>query len=228
MFLIIGHRGAAGVEPENTLPSFESAWRSGVDAIELDVQRVEDELVVIHDDTLERTTNGIGPVAAQSLADLQALDAGNGYGVPTLSKVLAAAPPNALINIELKGKRTAELAAAATLAHPDLRFIASSFSHDELRDFVNVPHRADIAPLFHYWRNVPSRAESFAPRFVNISARIATESRVARLRERGWRVLVYTVNDRATGEALKRFGVSGVFTDYPDRLMPLRESENPA
>lgn len=223
MFLIIGHRGAAGISPENTLPSFEAAWTAGVDAIELDVQRVEDSLVVIHDSTLERTTNAQGPVAALTVAELAALDAGNGAGVPTLGQVLEIAPKGAWINIELKGRETAELAARATLERDDCAFIVSSFDHDELARFSGFAHRADVAPLFHQWRNVVKRATRFQPRFVNISARIATRKRVAQLTAHGWKVLVYTVNDRATAEALKGFGVAGVFTDYPGRLMPLRE-----
>ena len=82
-FPIIGHRGAAGLEPENTLRSFSRAVRLGVDAVELDVHWVHDELIVIHDDTLERTTNGTGPLDSISLAELRELDAGAGERIPT-------------------------------------------------------------------------------------------------------------------------------------------------
>src|SRR6476646_6451219 len=87
-FLIIGHRGAAGLEPENTLRSFTRALRIGVDAIELDVYCVDGKLVVIHDDTLERTTNGRGDVMAMSYDALRRLDAGSGERIPTLDEVL--------------------------------------------------------------------------------------------------------------------------------------------
>lgn len=113
--LIIGHRGAAGLSPENTLPSFRRAWALGVNAVELDVHLVEDELVVIHDDTLERTTNGQGPVAGRSLAALRGLDAGGGWPIPLLREVVAALPAGAGLNVELKGTGTA---AAGGFLHP--------------------------------------------------------------------------------------------------------------
>src|SRR4051794_29972802 len=106
-FLIIGHRGAAGLEPENTLRSFARAIEIGVDAIELDVYCVDDRLVVIHDDTLERTTNGRGEVMKSTFAALRQLDAGRGERIPTLEEVFAAVPERLTVNVELKGSGTA-------------------------------------------------------------------------------------------------------------------------
>ena len=87
--LVIGHRGAAGLVPENTLPSFRRACDCGVGAVELDVYAVEQELIVIHDDTLERTTNGTGPVMGRPIAELRRLDAGGGWPIPLLAEVEA-------------------------------------------------------------------------------------------------------------------------------------------
>ena len=106
-FVCIGHRGASGYEPENTLSSFERAIAMGCRWIELDVYQVEGELIVIHDSTLDRTTNGQGRVASQTLAYLRSLDAGNGQQIPTLTEVISAVDHRAGINIELKGKHTA-------------------------------------------------------------------------------------------------------------------------
>ena len=108
-FLCIGHRGAGGLEPENTLRSIRKALALGVDGVEIDVYAVEGQLVVIHDETLERTTNGAGHVEAQSFEYLRSLDAGMGEKVPTLREVLDIVDRRAFVNIELKGRETAAL-----------------------------------------------------------------------------------------------------------------------
>jgi len=100
--LCIGHRGAMGHEPENTLLSFQKAIKLGAPCLELDVYWVDDEIVVIHDDRLERTTNGVGLVADQTLAYLRSLDAGKGQQIPTLAEVCQAVHPGTCLNIELK------------------------------------------------------------------------------------------------------------------------------
>src|SRR5579864_6905519 len=101
---VVGHRGAMGHCPENTLASFERGLELGADWIELDVHLSRDgELIVIHDETLERTTNGHGLVRDHTLADLQALDAGDGQRIPTLNEVLTwARERGAVVDIEIK------------------------------------------------------------------------------------------------------------------------------
>lgn len=103
MVNIIGHRGAPTEAPENTLASFRRALELGVAAVELDVQLTRDgRLAVIHDETLDRTTNGRGPVADFTLAELQKLDAGNGEPIPALEEVLELARGRAHLAVELK------------------------------------------------------------------------------------------------------------------------------
>lgn len=105
---IIGHRGAAGLEPENTLRSFKRAIELGVDMIECDVRLCRTgELVVIHDPTLDRTTSGQGAVSEKSLSELTDLDAGQGDHVLTLPEVFRIIPANVSLNIELKASGTA-------------------------------------------------------------------------------------------------------------------------
>jgi len=100
---IIGHRGASGYAPENTLESFDLAIRQGVSVIELDVHRcASGELVVIHDETLDRTTNGKGSVAKMTLNELKELDAGNGNSVPALEDVFETVARRVKINIEIR------------------------------------------------------------------------------------------------------------------------------
>ncbi|MAA48702.1 MAG: hypothetical protein CMP83_00915, partial [Gammaproteobacteria bacterium] len=91
-FLVIGHRGAAGLAPENTLPSFRKALDMGCQGVELDVHAVNDasgeqQLVVIHDDTVDRTTNGRGPVSLHTIEQIAELDAGDGNRIPRLAEV---------------------------------------------------------------------------------------------------------------------------------------------
>ncbi len=107
-YLLFGHRGAPHFEPENTIPSFLRAISDGCNAIELDVHRTRDgHLVVFHDDTLERTTNGTGRVAEHTLAELKALNAaaiwkGRQEQIPTLQEVVDALPKRVIFNFEIK------------------------------------------------------------------------------------------------------------------------------
>ncbi|HOS41511.1 MAG TPA: glycerophosphodiester phosphodiesterase family protein, partial [Spirochaetota bacterium] len=138
-FLVIGHRGACGYEPENTLRSFEKAIALGAHMVELDVHRCRTgELVVIHDNRLERTTNGSGYVAEKTLDELRALDAGGGERIPLLREVVERVGVRAAINIELKGAGTAgpvsELIerTVGSGGYDTSHFLVSSFDHREL------------------------------------------------------------------------------------------------
>jgi glycerophosphoryl diester phosphodiesterase len=222
-FLIIGHRGAAGLEPENTLRSFTRAIELGVDAIELDVYCVDGELVVIHDDTLERTTDGHGDVMATSFDALRRLDAGNGERIPTLTEVLQLVQSRVIVNIELKGAGTAAPVAACIAAHPRVDVLVSSFDHAELARFRAVDSQTRVAPLFH--RTVTRMfdiATSLRAWSINLSERLATAERLRAIAANGYRVLVYTVNEPTVGERLKAGGADGIFTDFPDRMLILR------
>ncbi len=230
-FVVIGHRGAAGLVPENTLPGFQRAYELGVDAIELDVHRVEHRLAVIHDDTLERTTNGKGPVAALSLTSLKSLDAGGAASVPLLEEVLEALPEPVAINIELKGRGTAALVADLLRTHHELlspdRCMVSSFDHLMLLRFRQIAEDlpVSIAPLYHQWRgtwrNTTSRCKT---KWLNLSEKLVTAARMRELGDAGLQVLAYTVNTAERALELQVLGVRGVFTDRPDLLVPLFRS----
>jgi glycerophosphoryl diester phosphodiesterase len=105
--MIIGHRGAAALEPENTLLSIERAMNIGVDAVEIDVHLSKDkELVVIHDATVDRTTNGTGPVSSYTVQEIKRLDAGKGEAIPTLQEVIDFIDRRVMLVIELKEEGT--------------------------------------------------------------------------------------------------------------------------
>lgn len=217
-FLLIGHRGAAGLEPENTLAAFREAVRIGVDGVELDVRCVGGELVVFHDEQLDRTTDGHGALANASLESLRRLDAGHGERVPTLEEVLAAVPERVLVNVELKGPGTAA-AAADLLAGSRRRLLVSSFDHERLRAFrARCPH-TPVAPLVGAWSSgVEALARSLNAWSVNLAWRVVTAARVAEVRSWGCRCLVFTVNSVARARRLRAMGADGIFTDYPNRM----------
>jgi len=220
--LIIGHRGAAGLEPENTLPSFIRAVSLGVDAVELDVHVCDNRLCVIHDSELTRTTNGSGRVSERTLRELRQLDAGNGAQIPFLEEVFDVIPEHIGINVELKGPGTAAPLAEFLRRYPARDVLVSSFRHDELAQFFDLAPDAPIAPLFDRWHGDPiAVARSFRSRFVNISRKIAGTEQCSMLQDAGFSLLVYTVNRLANASTLFASGISGVFTDYPDRIRPV-------
>ena len=225
--LVIGHRGAAGLLPENTLAGFAHAVELGVDGVELDVRMAGSEVVVIHDERVDRTTNGTGVVSELGFAALRRLDAGDGQRIPTLGEVLQLIPRHVMVNIELKGAGTARPVAgivgdlAASRRTADLpSLLVSSFDHDELRRFREICPDVPCAPLVDRWSNdLESAVGALDAWSVNLSLRAATEAHVRAVRSWGPRCLVFTVNDPARAYALSALGVTGVFTDYPDRFV---------
>lgn len=225
--MIIGHRGAAGLYPENTLAGFAGAVELGVDGVELDVRMAGPEVVVVHDERVDRTTNGTGMVSELGLAELRSLDAGDGQRIPTLAEVLDLVPRHVMVNIELKGSGTALPVAAVVGDRADVgqttdlpSLLVSSFDHDELRRFREACPGVPCAPLASRWSDsLESVAGELDAWSVNLSQRAATEAHVQAVRSWGRRCLVFTVNDPHRVPALTAMGVTGVFTDYPDRLV---------
>lgn len=216
-FLIIGHRGAAGLAPENTMKAFRRAFACGVDAVELDVHAVDSRLVVIHDATVDRTTNGRGRVSGYSLADLGTLDAGDGEAIPLLEEVMQALPAEVGINIELKGPGTAALLAATPLDVANT--LVSSRDLRRLRAFRRARPDAMCAPVFRMpYPDMAGAARAVDAWSINIRNDLATPRRIGRLLDAGFRVLVFTVNDGERARELRQRGVSGVFSDFPDRV----------
>ena len=222
--LCIGHRGACGHEPENTLRSVRRALELGAQGIEIDVHFVDGELVVIHDAKLERTTNGHGYVARKSFADLRALDAGQGERIPTLREVFETVNRAAFINIELKGKGTAGPVRALVREFVEHRgwryedFLVSSFNRAELRA-VTDPQIPIGLLLTRPTRLYALSARRVRASAVNPAARYVTAGFVEDAHRRGWRVFAYTVNAPQEIERLRRLGVDGVFSDYPERVV---------
>ena len=221
-----GHRGARGHAPENTLTSVQQALDLGADGIEVDVHWADGQLMVIHDDTLERTTDGFGPVAEKSFDYLRSLDAGEGESIPTLAEVFDAVQRRAIINVELKGAGTAE-PVVRLIEHyvrkQDWRyedFLISSFDLAQIRAVKNLLPAIRTGALIE---KVPSGQAEFAARLgawsLHPSKRCVTSGLVADAHRRGLKVFVYTVNRPAEIALVNRLGADGVFTDYPERVV---------
>jgi glycerophosphoryl diester phosphodiesterase len=238
--LILGHRGASAYAPENTLAAFRRALELGADGFELDVTLSADGVpVVIHDDTVDRTTDGNGAVAELSVARLKTLDAGRWRGpqfagerLPTLEEVFTEFGAQAVINIELKrdASPARELAAKVVSlirAHRlGSRVVVSSFYYDNLRRVKQLDPALPVGLLYspdEPWRVVRAvlrpevRAEAHHPHFCMFNALTRRWYRAA-----GRRVNVWTVNAEADLRRLIRLGVDGVITDRPDVAARLR------
>jgi glycerophosphoryl diester phosphodiesterase len=222
MVLRIGHRGAAGHTPENTLLSFEKAILLGCDMTELDVHLCgSGELVVIHDETVDRTTNGSGLVSQLSLNELKYLDAGLGEQIPLLFEVMSLLNGMVKLNIELKGLGTAnpvyELVEFAGWSSENL--LITSFDWTMLKEYRALDPEARIGPLTY--DNLPEAmrfAEAVNAHCINPYHRHLDQEYLDQAHTKGFKIYPWTVNEpQDIADVIKR-GVDGVISDYPDRV----------
>ena len=225
------HRGASGYAPENTIPAFELALEQGADAFELDVQLTrDDEVVVIHDETLERTTDGHGWVADHSLEDLRRLDAGHGHDkfagtrIPTLAEVFELVRDgDTMVNVELKNSRMAYKGLEERVLDLIARFglgsrvVLSSFNHYSLRHLVhlgapNVLGALYSEPLWKPWQYAGRLgASALHPSLAATRRKVVEKSH-----EHGLAVNVWTVNEPDDIRRMVGLGVDAVITNYPN------------
>lgn len=225
-FLKIGHRGAKGHLAENTLESIQKALDIGVDMIEIDVHKcASGELWVIHDFTLDRTTDGSGEIAKKSAEELGKLKVEGYFKIPLLTEVLDLIEGKCFINIELKGLNTAapvcqlvkENVNVGTWKYSD--FIISSFQKNELFEVRNNDDHVPIAVLSK--ASVPEaielgkRLNAWA---IHPSLGIITRDNTKLSQDTGFKVNVWTVNERNDIRRMIDFGVDGIISDYPNRL----------
>ncbi len=235
-FLRIGHRGASGHEPENTLRSIRRALELGANGIEIDVRlSLDGELVVFHDSRLRRITGTSGTIAGRTLAELRQLDAGGGEKIPTLREVFELVAGRAWLNIELKARGTG----AAVLRESEWAvgqggwnyrdIVVSSFDHRELKTMIqcaggNVPMGVGIL-LARRPLSLARLAARLEAASLHLPRRLVSAGLVARAHAIGLRVFVFTVNEPEEIARLRKMGVDGVFTDYPERAVGEEEKE---
>ena len=208
--------------------SVRRALELGAAGIEVDVYLVEGRLVVIHDDTLDRTTNGTGPLMEKTFAQLRSLDAGRGEMIPTLEEIFEVVNHRAIINVELKGPRTAAPVVALIAEHVRRRgwryrdFLISSFDHAQLQEAKKLQAEIPLGALFEEpLPDLVVRATHLGAWSVNVSRELVTPELVAEAHRRGLKVFVYTVNEPDEMARLLVLGVDGIFTDYTDRAVRL-------
>ncbi len=222
----MGHRGAKAYVAENTLESIQKALDLGVDGVEVDVHVcASGELVVFHDFTLDRMTNGTGEVSKLSLNELKQLKVDGQFQIPTLEEVLDLVGKNHLVNIELKGKHTASKTCdliqyyIKTKGWEYSNFIVSSFQHHELEDVFkrdkNIPlgvlTKANVAEAIEFAETI--NAVAIHPNYA-----LLTPENVQQAKAKGYKVNTWTVNDEETIDRMKAYGVDGIISDNPDKL----------
>ena len=219
--LRIAHRGASASAPENTLLAIERAIALGAAWVEVDVQACADGLVVIHDDTLERTTSGHGPVATQTVAALRALDAGNGQRIPLPQEVLALCRGRCAVNLELKGPGVAPrllplLRAALAGGWPADALLCSSFDWPQLEALGTALPELPLGVLCEQVdATAVAMARQLEARVIACALDHADADAVAAAHDAGCALWVFTVNDADTATRLAALGVDAVFTDQP-------------
>ena len=237
--LIIGHRGFPAQYPENTLVSFQAAVDAGVGMIELDVTlSLDSEVVVIHDDTLDRTTSGAGAVDSHTLPELRKLDAGGwfhkkfaGEKIPTLDEVLDSLVDKTMINVEIKpsaiGSRSyVELIVEKALAAIDTRdvhqhILISSFDPEILKHVAGAKRHPEIALLLEdaIGEDALALAKDLGAVSIHPNMDTLDTETVNRVRSRRLFVFPYNVDsEKKVFHALK-MGVDGVFVDDPVMAM---------
>ncbi|WP_340077352.1 glycerophosphodiester phosphodiesterase [Leptobacterium sp. I13] len=224
--LVIGHRGAMGYETENTLSSVQKALDFDVDAIEIDVFKIEtEEIIVFHDSRVERLTNGFGKIENKTLAQVKKLTLKGGHMIPLLEDVIKLIDGSCKLNIELKGAGTAKEVkqiidkAVNNKSWKEEDFIISSFNWDELRSYRQLDEKALIAILTE---GNPIKAIPVAKELnaiaINPNYKDLTPENISEIHKEGFKVYTWTVNKPKHIEKMKRLGVDGIFTNYPDRI----------
>lgn len=232
----IAHRGASGegLAPENTLAAFEKAIEIGVDAVEIDVHLTADNrVVVIHDRTVDRTTDGSGPVDTMTYDEVRELSAGGWFDkqfekerIPTLEETLDLIGWRALLLIEAKTEEAAEKAVAVIRARrAQSRVVMQSFLGPAVRAVNRLDSRIPTAFLMTGGEAVLRRRTGVVKRVLKLGANAlalkytaATPDLVNMFLARAMGMWVWTVDDPDDMREMIEMGVGGIITNYPDRL----------
>jgi glycerophosphoryl diester phosphodiesterase len=219
---IFAHRGASGNYPENTTSAIAAALQAQVDGIELDVQSCADDFVIIHDSWLDRTTNGQGRVVDTPFSEISKLDAGEGQHVLNLQQVLELIGTQTQINLELKHTfgldklvSTLEQNVAEGIIDRE-QLLISSFDHHQLKwlkqnlPWVKIGALTASIPL-----NYAYFAENLHAYSVHLDKNFINHEFVADAKQRGLKVMTYTVDKQQEIEEMLNLGVDGIFSNYP-------------
>ena len=257
-FLVIAHRGGRSLGPESTLYTFRKAVKLGVDVLEMDIHSTKDEqLIILHDDTVSRTTNATGRIGNYTLAELKELDAAyhwspdngqtfplrnKGVKVPTLAEVFNEFPETKM-NLEIKDSRSSLIRSLCRLIREyqmTQNVMVASFDADSLKEFrslcplVATSAGTSEAILFYGLQKVylegafwPNAQALQVPETIR-DLRVVDRRFIEAAHGRNLRVQVWTENDVDDMQRLLSLGVDGIMTDYPQRLLDLiKKAEKP-
>ncbi|MCH8028686.1 MAG: glycerophosphodiester phosphodiesterase [Candidatus Dadabacteria bacterium] len=217
-FLNIAHRGASAYEPENTVKAFQRAIEMGCDMVELDVRRSKDDrLIIMHDSTVNRTTNGYGYVRQKTLEELKELDAGGGEKIPTLQEVMDIASGKTGLVIELKEEGT-EKAVLELIRKYDCvdKSYVISFKRGLLKTIKQLEPEIKTGLVLSLAIGAVSRGRECEADAIGPYHFFITPGLVRKAEENDMVVLAWTVNSPGRAQKLLDMGVRGIVTDMPD------------
>jgi glycerophosphoryl diester phosphodiesterase len=224
--LKIAHRGAKGYEPENTLKAFQKALDLKADGIELDVHlSLDGHLIVMHDETIDKMTNGKGFVNTLSLSELKSFLIADQYEIPTLNEVFDLIDKKCLINIELKNADTS--AKVVALIHQYIsekswnyeHFIVSSFDWNALQEVHHLDSKILIGVLTETDLDTAlTFAESIKACAIHPDYQLLNQENTRQIQEKGFWVLPWTVNEANDIQKIKSYHVDGIISDFPDKI----------
>ncbi|PYZ94995.1 hypothetical protein CR194_05620 [Salipaludibacillus keqinensis] len=235
---IFAHRGSAGTHPENTMVSFEAALNAGADGLEFDVQLTKDQVpVVIHDETVNRTTNGKGWVKDLSYEELKTLDAGSWFDstfshatIPSLEELFQWASHNSMaLNLELKSGLIRYQGIEKIVVdlihtyHLEKRVIISSFNHYSLVEVHRLNPSIETAILFMEGLYEPWKyAKGIGASSLHCYLPVAVPELIQGAADAGTPVRPFTVNEEAHMRGLMRGGCAAIITDWPEKAVQIR------
>lgn len=218
--LKIGHRGARAYEPENTLASFRRAIELGVDAVELDVRKTrDDELVVIHNADVNKTTDGNGAVNSFSLKEIQKFVTEKGEHIPTLEDVLDVVGKRVKVLVELKETDTEEKVIELIRRKKLMDdVIIISFDEKILKKIRELDDKVTMGLIYVRHKNPIRSALALKAEYLLPLYRFTHSANVKKAHESGLKVIVWTINTKEEAIEYKKKGVDGIATDRPDIL----------
>lgn len=223
--LTIGHRGAMGHAMENTLVSIEKAMNLHVDMIEIDVFKINSgEIIVFHDESLERLTNTSGLIQDFTWPELSQIKLTSGDSIPLLSEVISLVHGKCPINIELKGLETAK--ATMEIIQQSLndtisidQFLISSFHFNELEKVRKYNQNISLGVLTEQFsKDILAFAQEINAFSIHLPFEILNENILQDIQNKGFKVFVYTLNEVENIEKFKKMGVDGIFCNFPERM----------
>ena len=227
--LRIGHRGARAYAPENTITSFKKALEIGVDSIELDVRKTKDnQLVVIHDDDVKRTTDGEGLVCELTLKEIKGFSAEGGEKVPTFEEALDFLDKKVKVFVELKeGGIEKQVLFAVHERGLEKNVVITSFLEDVLKKVREMDDKVETGLIYAKHKNPLKAALDLKANYLVALYRFVHTANVEKAHENGLKVVVWTINNPAEVEAYAKKGVDGIASDKPDILMKAKSKPNP-